>query len=143
MADEGLKGMIFALMFFVIFGALIIGFAVQLGDNYGRSSLEIGNGSLSKVNFENSANTLNSNTDDYRSRYDKSGGEVTGGDTGDEGSIFSIIFDITTIIITPFTLLSQTLTNVIGIPSYVINGLLGMLALSIIFLSWRAWKSGS
>jgi hypothetical protein len=70
MAEDSFKNTLFALVLFVAFSWLIITVAVDFGAEYGRSSDEIGNGSLSKIGFESTANTIEGSASVYRSRFE-------------------------------------------------------------------------
>ena len=52
MAEDGFKNIVVGLVLFVAFTWLILTVAVDFGAEYGRSSDEIGDGSLSVVNFQ-------------------------------------------------------------------------------------------
>lgn len=139
MAENGFLKLLVGLSLFVLFSWLILTVAVDFGAEYDRDSQEIGDGSLDVVNFQSSANSLESSAQGYRSRFES--GSVD--DIDDASGIFSIATDMISIITTPFSLLSQILTNIFGVPSLVINVFLGLLAISLIFGIWRVLRAGS
>lgn len=139
MAEDGFKHAIVGLVLFVAFAWLILTVAVDLGDEYGRDSQEIGDGSLAVANFQSTAEGVEGNAQSYRSRFES--GDVD--DIDDASGMFSVATDIINMITTPFTLLSQILTNVFHIPSLIINVFLGLLAIGLILSIWRLLRAGS
>ena len=139
MAEDGFKSLVIALVLFVAFSWLILSVAIDFGAEYGRDAQEIGDGSLNIVSFEASASEVESSAQSYRSRFES--GDVD--DIDDASGIFSIATDIINMITTPFSLLSQILTNILGVPSLIINVFLGLLAIALIFGIWRVLRAGS
>ena len=139
MAEDGLKQTIIALVLFVTFSWLILSVAIDFGAEYGRDANEIGDGSLDIVSFEASASEVEGDAQSYRTRFES--GDVD--DIDDASGIFSITTDLINMITTPFSLLSQILTNIFGVPSLVINVFLGLLAIALIFGIWRVLRAGS
>lgn len=139
MAEDGFKSLVIALVLFVGFSWLILSVAIDFGAEYGRSASEIGDGSLNIVSFEASASEVEGSAQSYRTRFES--GSVD--DIDDASGIFSIATDIISMITTPFSLLSQILTNIFGVPSLIINVFLGLLAISLIFGIWRVLRAGS
>lgn len=139
MAEDNFKNTITALVLFVAFTWLILSVTVDFGAEYGRDAQEIGDGSLNIVDFQNVANTIEGNTSSYRARFDS--GDVD--DIDDASGIFSIATDMVNLITSPFRLLSQILTNIFGIPSLMINIILGLMSIGLILGIWRVLRSGS
>lgn len=139
MTDSSFKNTIIGLVLFVAFSWLILTVAIDFGAEYGRSADEIGEGSLNVVSFQTSAEGVESSAQGYRSRFE-SGDPV---DVDDASGIFSIATDLISMITTPFSLLSQILSNLFHVPSLIINVFLGLLAISLIFGIWRLIKVGS
>ena len=139
MAEDGFKNLVTAFILFVAFSWLILTVAIDFGAEYGRDSQEIGDGSLDVVSFQQSADSVNNSAQGYRSRFESG----TVDDIDDPSGIFSIATDIINMITTPFSLLSQILTNILKIPSLIINVILGLLGLALIFALWRLLRSGS
>lgn len=139
MAEDSFKNTIIALVLFVAFTWLILSVAIDFGAEYGRDSQEIGDGSLNVVNFQSSAEGVESSAQSYRTRFES--GNVDNID--DASGIFSIATDIINMITTPFQLLGQIATNIFGVPSLIINVILGLLAISLILAIWRVLRAGS
>ena len=139
MAEDGFKQTIIALVLFVTFSWLILSVAIDFGAEYGRDANEIGDGSLDIVSFEASASEVEGSAQSYRSRFES--GDVD--DIDDASGIFSIATDIIGMITTPFTLISQIASNILGVPSLILNVILGLLAIGLIFGIWRVLRAGS
>jgi len=139
MAEDGFKHAIVGLVLFVAFTWLILSVAVDFGSEYGRDSREIGDGSLKIANFQDSAEDVERSAQSYRARFES--GNVD--DIDDASGMFSVATDIINMITTPFTLLSQILTNVFHIPALIINVFLGLLAIGLILSIWRLLRAGS
>lgn len=135
----GFKGVLVGLVLFVLFATLLISFAVDLGTEYGMSADEIGGGSLNLSAFEDTADTVNSSASGFRERFDEEG---VIDDVDSPTGLFSILKDMVTLITTPFTLLSQVLSNILNVPTIVINVVLGLLAIGLIFGIWRLLRQG-
>jgi hypothetical protein len=138
-AEDSFKSIVIALVLFVAFSWLILSVAIDFGSEYGRSSAEIGNGSLSITSFQSSASSVNDPAQSFRTRFES--GNVD--DVDDASGIFSIATDIVAMITTPFTLLSQILTNIFGVPTIILNIFLGLLSIALILGIWRVLRSGS
>ena len=139
MAEDSFKNTLIGLILFVAFTWLILTVAIDFGSEYGRSSTEIGDGSLDVDQFQYTASGIEGSAQGYRSRFES--GKVD--DIDDSSGIFSIVTDMIAMITAPFTLLSSILTNIFGIPSLIINVVLGLLAISMIFGIWRLLRAGS
>lgn len=140
MGENDFRNTIVALLLFVAFTWLIISVAVDFGAEYGRDASEIGEGSLSVVSFQQTAENVSSSTQGYRERFDRSS-DLDNVD--DVQGIFSILTDLKNVIISPFTLLGQILTNVFHIPSLIINIFLGLLVIGLLLAIWRVLRAGS
>jgi hypothetical protein len=138
MASDSFKGILTGLVLFVLFSSLILTVAVDFGADNGRSASEIGGGSFNLSVFENSANSIEGNASAYRTRFES--GDVN--DVDDASGIFSIVTDMINMITTPFRLLSQVLSNILGVPSIFINVILGLLAIALILAIWSLIKKG-
>ena len=139
MAEDGFKHIVVGLVLFVAFAWLILTVAVDFGSEYGRSANEIGEGSLSVVDFQNTADGVEGDAQSYRSRFES--GNVD--DIDDASGMFSVATDIISMITTPFTLLGQILVNVFHVPALIINVFLGLLAIALILAIWRVLRAGS
>jgi len=137
-ATDVFKTTFFGLILFVLFSAVILTVVIDFGGDYGRSASEIGGGSLNLSLFQDSANTVNNNSQTYRDRFES--GAVD--DVDDPSGLFSVVTDMISMITTPFTLLSQVLVNILKFPPLVINVILGLLAISLILAIWSLLRKG-
>ena len=139
MAEDSFKNTLTALVLFVAFSFLILTVAVDFGDEYGRNSSEIGEGSLSVVDFQSTAEEVEGSASGYRERFES--GDVD--DIDDASGIFSIATDMINMVTAPFKLLSQIMVNIFHVPSLIINVFLGLLAIGFILAIWRLLRAGS
>ena len=137
-ATDTFKGILVGLVLFVIFTYAIITIAVNFGAEYGKSSIEIGGGSLNLTEFQDSADSVNNSAQSYRQRFEE--GEVDNVD--DARGVFHIVTDMFNMITTPFRLLSQIAVNMLGIPALFVNVILGLLAITLILAVWSLLKKG-
>lgn len=138
MASDSFKTIMIGLVLFVLFTSLILTVAIDFGAENGKSASEIGGGSLNLSLFQDSADSINDDAQGYRSRFES--GAVD--DIDDPSGLFSIVTDMISMITTPFSLLSQVLRNMLGIPALVINVILGLLAISLILAIWSLLRKG-
>lgn len=138
MSNE-IKRIIFGLILFALIGGLLITVAVDMGNNYGRVSSEIGGGSLNADNFLTSVQNVSSNAESFRESFE--GGTLYNVD--DPSGIWNTLKNLTSLITTPFSLLSQVLENILGIPAWVISIFMGLLSISLIIAIYFAIRSGT
>jgi len=138
MGADGFKNTVIGLVLFVAFAWLMITVAIDFGAEYGRDASEIGDGSLNIVDFQTSASGVEASAQSYRTRFES--GDVD--DIDDASGIFSIATDLINMITTPFRLLSQIMSNILGVPTLIINVVLGLLSISLIFGIWRVLRTG-
>mgnify|MGYP003132611896 CR=1 FL=1 len=138
MASSGFKGLLIGLVLFVIFAWLILSVAIDFGTEYGKSADEIGGGSLDVQAFYDTADSVEGNASNYRSRFES--GNVD--DIDDPSGVFSIITDMINLITAPFGLVAQILNNIFGVPTLVTNIVLGLLSVALIFGIWRVLRTG-
>ena len=138
MASDGFKRLLFGLILFVLFASLILSLAIDFGNNYDRSVDEIGGGALNLTLFEESADSIEGSASSYRERFE--GGEIE--DVDDPSGVFSIVTDMITMVTTPFGLISQVASNLLGVPSIMINVMLGLLSISLILAIWSVLRKG-
>jgi len=138
MASDVLKTTLFGLVLFVLFTSLILTVAVDFGDEYNQSAENIGGESFNLSLFQNSAENVESNATNYRTRFED--GEV--GDIDNVSGFFSVVTDMINLITTPFQLLGQILINVLNFPAIAVNIILGLLAISLILAVWSLIKKG-
>ena len=113
----------------------------EQGALYGISTTEITGGSLSATDFNKSVQSTSETAETLRERFENQNIFVALGDVVISG-LFDIAVDMIKMITVPFTLISNILTNVIGVPTFVTNVILGLVILSIIFAIWRLIKVG-
>ncbi len=138
MASDTFKSILVGLVLFVLFASLVLTVAIDFGAEYNKSASEIGGGSLNLSVFETSASDVESSASAYRSRFES--GDVD--DIDDASGIFSVATDMINMITTPFRLLSQVLTNILGVPSLFVNVVLGLLSITLILALWSLLKKG-
>lgn len=139
-SEDSFKTIVFGLIAFAGFTWLLLSIAINIGEEYGKDTTDIGNGSFKASDYKQSIEGLQENTSVYSERFEDGGG---GDDVDDVSGIFSILTDIKSVIVTPFTLLSSMLNNVFNIPTTIINMILGMLGLAIIYGIWRIVRAGA
>lgn len=138
MGSDSFKGVLFALVLFSLFSFLMVYSAVQMGENYGISSSEIGDGALDDTTFETSIEDVSTKAENYRARFES--GDVD--DVDDASGIFGVATDMISMITTPFTLLGQVLDNILGVPALVTNIILGLIGITLLLSIWRLLKQG-
>jgi hypothetical protein len=141
MAEDNFKGILFGFILVTLFATLMITAVNYEGALYGKDTTMVTGGSLNVGNFSNEINTVSTNAETLRERFEKQNIFVALGDLVISG-VFDIAVDMIQMIITPFTLISNILTNVFQIPSFVTNTILGLLILSMLFGIWRLIKVG-
>lgn len=142
MAEQGFKGIFVGLIIFVLFSWLILSIVVNVGDQYNRDTSNIANGSLDVEDYQKEAESIGGKASDYRERFSETGGDLGFGDEEDKSGMFSIVSDIGDMIVTPFTLLSKIMKNVLNFPALVINVLLGLLAIILLLSVWKLIRVG-
>jgi len=138
MASDTFKTLLFGLILFVGFTYLLITVAVDFGAEYGVNSSSIGDGALDGTAYETTVQNVSNTAEGYRTSFES--GDVD--DVDDPSGIFSIATNMISLIVTPFTLLSQVLTNILHIPTFIINIVLGLLSIALIFGIWRVLRTG-
>ena len=127
---------------FALFGLfvwLILTFSGGLSNTYGTSIDEMSGGSFNVSQYYESLEPLEDEAEGYRERFESGSIE----DVDDATGIFSVINDMKSMTASSYTLLTQTLSNVLGVPTIAINIVLGfILSLAFVFLVWRALKLG-
>jgi len=137
--DDGFKNTIIALTLFVAFSWLMISVAIDFGAEYGVDANEIGGGALGLDDFRSSAGAVEGNASAFRTSFEQ--GSVD--DIDDASGMFGTAKKFITLITTPFTLLGRVLENILGVPSLLINVLLGLLGIGLILGIWRVLRTGS
>ena len=138
MASENFWRVFSALTLFVLFSSLIVYGVVEMGNNYGVSSSEIGEGALDNTNFQGSIENVSIRAENYRARFES--GDVD--DVDDASGLFSVATDIISMIVVPFTLLASVMTNILNFPTMVVSVVLGLLSIFILLSIWSLLKKG-
>lgn len=135
------KGILIGAILITLFTFLIITFATDTLQNYNKDTTELEEGAFNLTPYSNYLSDVESDAQTFQDRFASgnifsiiAGVVVTG--------IFNIGIDMITLIITPFTLFAQIMTNVLGVPAIVTSVLLGIMILTIIFAIWRLIKIG-
>lgn len=140
--EEGtFKSMLYGFIFFTLFAVLIITAVNEQGTLYGKDVTEVTGGALNVTAFNNSITTISEDVEGYRETFSKGNIFVTLGDVIFSG-IFEIAQSMVNIIVTPFTLMSGIMLNVLHIPKFVTDIIMAMIGLAIIFGIWRLIKIG-
>lgn len=141
MAEDSLKSIIFGFVVITLFATLLITVVNDQGVLYEKDTTQITGGSLGISGFNNSVQGFSTTAESLRERFENQNIFVALGDVVISG-LFDIAVDMAKMILTPFTLVSNILTNILGVPSFVTNVIMGLLVLSIIFAIWRLIKVG-
>jgi len=133
------KNTLYALVFFALFSTLILTFASDFLTEQGITDERIGGvGALDLNQFEASINGTGKTAETYRQSFEE--GKVD--DVDDATGIFSIATNFITTIVLPFTLLSQVMSNILGVPAFFSGVILWGLSLTLILGAWRLVRSG-
>jgi len=136
--DGKLEHLIVALVLFVTFGGLITYAVSEMGETYGKVDDNVDGGSLTTTLFTASVDNISSSTENFRRSFEE--GKID--DVDDPTGIWATTKKFISLITTPFTLLGQVLENVLHIPKWVINVLLGLLGISLILGIWSVIRTG-
>ena len=139
MSEDSFKNTITALILFVAFAWLILSVTIDFGLEYGKDEQEIGGGALTLNDFRSSANSVEGNVSAFRTSFEQ--GSVD--DVDDASGIFGTIKKFISLITTPFLLLGNILSQVLGVPELIINVFLGLLGIGLILGIWRVIRAGS
>lgn len=140
--SESMQGIVIGAILITLFTVLIIGFATDTLNNYGKDTTELEEGAFnltpSSNYLEDIYNTSNSTLTTFRQGniFSQIAGIVVTG-------IFGIGLGMIGLITTPFTLFAQIMTNVLHAPQIFTSVLLGIMLFTIIFAIWRLIKEGS
>ena len=137
MANETFKGMLIGLAIFVVFASLMITLVVDFGQEYGMNTSQVFGGALNEDDFTTSASDMNASSSGYAERFEKADLEDTDAPTG----LFTILGDMKTMVVTPFTLLGRMM-NSFGVPSLLISIIMAGISITLIFAIWRVLKQG-
>ena len=141
MAEDTFRNYLFAFILVSLFGMLILTAVVSVADNYGKDTTEVVGGSLSLSKFNNSITSIEENSKALKRTFES--GSIWSALAGVvvEG-IFGIAKDMVLMILAPFDIVADMLSDIFGVPSWVTSVLLGILILGIILAIWRLIKIG-
>jgi hypothetical protein len=135
------KGILVGAILVTLFVFLIITFATDTLNNYGKDTTELEQGAFNLTPYETYLEDVESDAQTFQDRFASgnifsiiAGVVVTG--------IFNIGVDMIGLITIPFSLFAQIMTNVLGVPAIVTSVFLGIMILTIIFAIWRLIKIG-
>jgi hypothetical protein len=140
MANE-LRNMFFAFLLFALFSVLVVTAIYEIGFNYGVSNEKMNEATQGALNIDDIKEKLDGGSTDaenYRERFES--GNVD--DIDDAGGVFSVIADMTSLIILPFTLLAKVGENLLGFPPVATYTILTIINLLIIFGGWAVLRKG-
>jgi len=141
MGEDGFKNTLFAFVLVALFGVLIISVVVNTGSEYSMNTSEITGGALSLDKFNQSITNVQSSAESMNERFAK--GNVWSVIAGVvvEG-IFGIAVDIFKMLILPFSLITNVMTDILHIPPFVTSIIMALFIFGIIFAIWRLIKIG-
>ena len=141
MGEDGFKNTLFAFVLVALFGVLIISVVVKTGSEYSMNTSEITGGALSLDKFNQSITNVQSSAESMNERFAK--GNVWSVIAGVvvEG-IFGIAVDIFKMLILPFSLITNVMTDILHIPPFVTSIIMALFIFGIIFAIWRLIKIG-
>ena len=138
MASYNFITLFFTLVLFSLFSFLMVYSVVEMGNNYGKSSSEIGDGALDDTSFKSSIENVSDKAENYRARFES--GDMN--DVDNPTGIFSIATDMISMVTTPFKLLGSVLENILHAPIIVTSVILGLLSITIFLSIWRLLRIG-
>jgi hypothetical protein len=142
MAEEGgFKNLLFGFVFFLLFSIILITIVNTQGAIYGKDVSEVTGGVLNVNTFNESIINVTTSVSEFRESFSKGNIFVALGDVIFTG-IFEIAQSMVAIIVTPFTLLSGIMINILGVPIWITDTILALIGLTIIFAIWRLIKVG-
>jgi len=139
MADNSFMGILIGFILFTLVMAMVLTFSNGFANNYNTTIEEMSGGSFNLTDYYESMEDIESTAEGYRERFES--GDIE--DVDDATGIFSISNDMKSMIGASYTLLTQTLSNVLHVPEIAINIILGLIvSLAFVFLVWRLGKLG-
>lgn len=143
MAEDGMKNIFIGFILLMLFSVLVLSAVVYQGAVYHKNTDEV-TGNFNYSGFNQSISNLDTSaknslkaftTGDIFSPLTVAGVVATG--------IFNVGKTAINLVIAPFTLFANILTNVLQVPSIVTGTILVILTFSLIFALWRLVKWGS
>lgn len=135
------KNMLFAFILTALFGMLLLTAVVNVGTTYNVSTSEVVGGSLSLDKFNDSISSLETNAKELQAQFERQSiwSSVVG--IVVEG-FFGIAKDIFQLMLLPFDIVSDILSDVLGVPSFVTSIILGLFIFGVMFAIWKLLKIG-
>jgi hypothetical protein len=140
--EDQFKNTLFAFILVGLFGMLIITSVVTIGNTYGKNTTEIAGGSLSLNKFNQSISNVEQSAKNLKTTFES--GSIWSAVAGVvvEG-VFGVAKNMVAMILFPFTLVSDIMSDVLHIPTFVTSVILGLLLLGLIFGIWALIKVGN
>lgn len=140
-AEGDFKNMLFGFILIALFGMLILTAVVQVSNNYNKDATTVVGGSLSINKFNNSIKDVEKDAEALNERFQK--GSIWSAVAGVvvEG-IFGVAKDMITMILLPFDILADIMSDVLGVPTFVTAIILALVIFAGIFGIWRLLKIG-
>lgn len=135
--------LVYSMLVFGLFGALIITAIINVGTTYNKDLSEF-SGSSSDLNlykFNNTISDIEKDAEEFQEVFNRQNIFSIVAGIVVEG-IFDIGIDVGKLIISPFKVLSNIMTNVLQVPSMVTNVLMAIVIFTIIFGVWYLIKVG-
>jgi len=139
-AQDTFRGLIIGTMLFGLFITLLITAIYGMGVNYGVSPEklnEVTGGAYDTDGYSTELEEIDTTTENFRERFES--GQVD--DIDDPSGVFSILGDLVSVLVTPFSILGEVGEN-IGIPTIVTSTIFAIVFLLIIFGIWRTIRAG-
>ena len=124
-----------------LFAFLIISASMSLGSDYGKDISELEGGKLNFTGINQTLQSVDETSEDWKDIFTKQRFPVITGVLAVK-AMFDLFVNMFRIIMTPITLFSQMATNVLGIPSVVINVIILIVIVGVIFAIWSLLKKG-
>jgi len=139
-AQDTFRGLIIGTMLFGLFITLLITAIYGMGVNYGVSPEKLNGatgGAYDTDGYSTELEEIDTTTENFRERFES--GQVD--DIDDPSGVFSILGDLVSVLVTPFSILGEVGEN-IGIPTIVTSTIFAIVFLLIIFGIWRTIRAG-
>jgi len=138
MAQDSFKNMVFGMLLFAAFATLFLSWAVGLGADYGKTSDDISGGAYDTAAVDAMLGASATLAGTEKEKFES--GDMV--DVDNAVGVFNVMNSIGSFLLTPWTLLSGIMNNVLHIPVLFTNVILTIIILSIIFGIWRLVRTG-
>ena len=126
------------MLLFAGFAVLFLGWVDTVGDEYGKSADQISGGAFNVVTVNTALEESSALAATEKTKFE-SGSLV---DIDNAKGVFSVMNSIGSFLLTPWTLLSGILINVLHVPPVFVGIILTILTLYVIFGIWRLVRAG-